>query len=81
MLTFTDDQAREIIKPTVKPESAALVDSLAFLPFKDVDQSVKEDVAFLKNHPLVHPDTKLSGWTYQVSPVLRVSRGSPNRVY
>jgi carbonic anhydrase len=66
MLTFTDDKAREIVKPTVAPEWAALVDSLAFLPFTDVDQSVRDDVAFLKKHPLVHPDTQFSGWTYQV---------------
>ncbi|KAL0632836.1 hypothetical protein Q9L58_008264 [Maublancomyces gigas] len=39
-----------------------------FLPFSDVEKAVKEDIAFLKGHELVHPRVKshISGWIYDV---------------
>jgi hypothetical protein len=44
--------------------------------FADPRVSVKEDVEFLKENPLIHPDSKsrISGWYYSVRPdvVLRL---------
>jgi carbonic anhydrase len=45
-----------------------VVDSLAVQEFADPRVSVQEDVAFLKENPLIHPDSKsrISGWYYSV---------------
>lgn len=67
MLTFNSDQLHGLVKKRVPHEHFAAVDSLAFLEFGDVDGSIKEDVAFLKNHPLILPETVISGYRYEVS--------------
>ncbi|ABN65653.1 carbonate dehydratase activity [Scheffersomyces stipitis CBS 6054] len=61
MLTFSDEQLRGI----VKKETGHSVDHFAFLPFSDLEGSVKEDVEFLKNSPLVL-DVPVSGYVYDV---------------
>ncbi|KAG0665433.1 hypothetical protein C6P46_006880 [Rhodotorula mucilaginosa] len=43
-----------------------LVDAVALQEFSDPKQSVREDVAFLRTNPLVHPDSMVSGWYYSV---------------
>lgn len=63
-----------VIQATLKhrtPESAhPMIDALALQEFKDdgTFQSVKGDVEYLRNHPLIHPDSKdkISGWWYYV---------------
>lgn len=69
MLTFKDSELRSILhdkppKPNVL--ATAAIDSIAFLPFSDLEKSVKDDVAFLKAHPLVLEETKISGWIHDV---------------
>src|SRR5437763_12545653 len=49
MLTFTDDAIHE----KVKKELSADADHIAFLPFKDLQQSVRDDVAFLRSSSLI----------------------------
>nr|5ZTP_A Chain A, carbonic anhydrase [Glaciozyma antarctica]5ZTP_B Chain B, carbonic anhydrase [Glaciozyma antarctica] len=66
MLTFRSDQLHGLVKKRVAHEHFAAVDSLACLEFPDVDESIKEDVAFLKNHPLILPETVISGYRYEV---------------
>ncbi|EIN13373.1 carbonic anhydrase [Punctularia strigosozonata HHB-11173 SS5] len=70
MLTFNSGQLRDIVKRSA-PEStsaevAKQVDGIDFLEFDDLEGSVKEDVAFLKESPLVLPETTVSGWVYEV---------------
>src|SRR3954466_7815102 len=48
MLTFSNDDLRT----KVKQELNANVDNIDFLPFKDLEQSVRDDVTFLRNSPL-----------------------------
>ncbi|KJA25765.1 hypothetical protein HYPSUDRAFT_37235 [Hypholoma sublateritium FD-334 SS-4] len=68
MLTFTN----EVIRDQVKSEEAgnaaivSAVDSIDFLPFPDLVQSVKDDVKFVKENPLVLDGTTVTGWTYDV---------------
>ncbi|KAE9411629.1 carbonic anhydrase [Gymnopus androsaceus JB14] len=71
MLTFTSPQLREIIKSEAKSESsdaqeeiAKTVDSIDFLDFSDLEESVKDDVKFLQENPLVLNETKVTGWIY-----------------
>lgn len=67
MLTFSTDQLRQIVKDS-DPSNPALsaVDQIDFLEFNQLEQSVKEDVQFLKESPLVLPQTEVTGWVYEV---------------
>jgi len=70
MLTLHDDALRSKIKSNPpKPNnrvSDAAIDAIAFLPFPDLEKSVKDDVEFLKEHPLVAADTAISGWVWDI---------------
>ncbi len=67
MVTFSTPQLRTLVKDS-DPTNAALgeVDKIDFLEFQGLEESVKEDVKFLKEHPLVLPETKITGWVYEV---------------
>lgn len=69
MLTFTEEKLRAILKETT-PVSA---DHLAFLPFGDLEQSVKDDIEYLKHSPYVL-DVPITGYIYDVK------SGSINKV-
>lgn len=43
-----------------------LVDAISLQEFSDPKESVREDVAFLRTNPLVHPESMISGWCYSV---------------
>ncbi|EGW34404.1 uncharacterized protein SPAPADRAFT_59837 [Spathaspora passalidarum NRRL Y-27907] len=61
MLTFTDEGLRKI----VEDETGQNVDHFAFLPFNDLEKSVKDDVEFFKKNPLVL-DVPVTGYIYDV---------------
>jgi carbonic anhydrase len=62
MLTFTDDELRA----KVRTELDADATNIAFLPFRDLDQSVRDDVAFLRASPLIPGDVPVRGFVYDV---------------
>ncbi|KAF8334127.1 carbonic anhydrase [Cantharellus anzutake] len=69
MLTFQDNSLRDKLKenpPKPNAPIASTVESIAFLAFSNLDQSVKDDVSFLKEHPLVLPETVITGWIHDV---------------
>ena len=74
-MTFNSNQLHGLVKKRVAHEHFAAVDSLAFLEFSDVDESIREDVAFLENHPLILPETVISGYRYEVSFLASEERG------
>ncbi|CAI7657144.1 unnamed protein product [Penicillium glandicola] len=61
MLTFTD----ELIRDKIRADLHQNVDHIAFLPFGDVKQSVRDDIQILKNSPLVL-DVPITGYVYEV---------------
>lgn len=61
MLTFSDEQLKEIILR----ETGESVDNFSFLPFKDLEQSVRDDVKFFQESPLVM-DVPVTGYIYDV---------------
>ncbi|KGQ82874.1 carbonic anhydrase [Candida albicans SC5314] len=61
MLTFSDNDLRGI----VAKETGHNVDHFAFLPFGDLEKSVKDDVEFFKRNPLVL-DVPVTGYIYDV---------------
>ncbi|KAJ7573578.1 carbonic anhydrase [Mycena floridula] len=42
---------------------AEAVDQIDFLDFLDVDDTVRKDVEFLRQHPLIRADSEITGWT------------------
>ena len=62
MLTFTNEQIHE----KIKQELHADADHIAFLPFKDLEQSVRDDIAFLRHSPLIPTQIEIVGFIYDV---------------
>jgi carbonic anhydrase len=68
MLTFTSEALRGIVK-NAEPgntEVAKLVDNIDFHTFGNLEESVKTEVKYLQEHPLVLKGTKVTGWVYDV---------------
>ncbi|RKL38987.1 hypothetical protein BFJ72_g7117 [Fusarium proliferatum] len=61
MLTFSDLD----LKTKVRKDLGEDVDHIAFLPFGDLEQSVRDDITFLKKSPLVL-DVPITGYIYDV---------------
>ncbi|VVT45243.1 uncharacterized protein SAPINGB_P000685 [Magnusiomyces paraingens] len=61
MLTFRDEDLRKKLQETTH----VTADHFAFLPFADIEQSVREDVAFFKHSPYVL-DVPTTGYVYDV---------------
>ncbi|KAI0817360.1 carbonate dehydratase [Xylaria sp. FL0064] len=66
MLTFTNEDAHELVKKNLGPTAAAELGPLDFLPFADLEDAVKEDVEYLKRSATVPDDVRISGWIYEV---------------
>lgn len=62
MLTFTDAELRDKVRKDLNEDA----DHIAFLAFKDVEKSVRDDVALLKKNPLVL-DVPITGYIYDVT--------------
>jgi carbonic anhydrase len=61
MLTFTD----EVIRDKIRSDLNQNVDHIAFLPFKNLEKSVLDDINLLKENSLVL-DVPITGYVYQV---------------
>ena len=62
MLTFTNKS----LKDKVKAELHADASGIDFLPFHDLEQSVRDDVTFLLGSPLIPDDIPVRGFIYDV---------------
>ncbi|KAI0757328.1 carbonic anhydrase [Daedaleopsis nitida] len=67
MVTFDTPQLRALVKES-DPSNPALsaVDQIDFLEFRGLEESVRDDVKFLQDNPLILPGTKVTGWVYEV---------------
>jgi carbonic anhydrase len=61
MLLFTDKDLRSKIRCELNEDA----DSIAFLPFTDIKNSVIDDINILKKSPLVL-DVPITGYTYNI---------------
>jgi carbonic anhydrase len=61
MLTFTDDQLRQKLRDDLGAQTTD-----AFLPFSDLEQSVRDDVAAIRTAPLLLKDVPVRGFIYDV---------------
>jgi len=62
MLTFSNDD----IHAKIQQDLHTSADSIDFLPFSNLEQSVRDDVAFLRESPLTATDIDISGFIYDV---------------
>jgi len=62
MLTFTNEQLRD----KLKAETGADASNIDFLPFPDLEQSVRDDVKRIQDSPFVDKDIKVTGFIYDV---------------
>ena len=69
MLTFTNDVIRHKIKAEEQGNVvvAEAVDKIDFLTLSNLEESVKDDIQFLKGSQLLKQGTHLSGWIYDVT--------------
>jgi carbonic anhydrase len=61
MLTFTDEQLHQKLHDELHVHA-----DIPFLPFTDLEQSVRDDVAAIKTSPLLLPDVPVRGFIYDV---------------
>jgi len=62
MLTFSD----QTIRDKLRKERALDADRIAFLPFGNLEQSVRDDLALYKQSPYVRQDIPVRGFFYDV---------------
>jgi carbonic anhydrase len=62
MLTFTNPDLHAKVRQDLDADSS----SIDFLPFSDVEESVREDVAFLLSSPLIPGNIEIRGFVYDV---------------
>jgi carbonic anhydrase len=66
MLTFSNDDIRQKLEGDLGPEAGKAASQIDFLPFGDLDQSVRDDVAAIQSSPLIPDDIPVSGFVYDV---------------
>jgi carbonic anhydrase len=62
MLTFKNEDLYAKVKEDLG-EDASRID---FMPFSDLEQNVRDDVAFLKDSPLIPDEIEIRGFVYDV---------------
>ena len=62
MLTFTNDQLRDMLRNDLNADASGI----DFLPFSDLDESVRQDVRTIRSSPLIPDDISVSGLVFDV---------------
>jgi carbonic anhydrase len=62
MLTFTNRDLREKVRQDLGQDTG----EFDFLPFRDLDESIRQDIEFLQATQLLNPDTVIRGFVYDV---------------
>ena len=66
MLTFTNDELRSQCIEQFGDRAGQLAGSIDFLPFSDLEQSVRDDVAYIRESPLIPSSVDIRGFIYDV---------------
>jgi carbonic anhydrase len=67
MLTFTNDVIRAKLAEDLGPAAGAAAQSVDFLPFPDLEQSVRDDLEIIRSSPLLRHDVPVTGFVYDVT--------------
>ncbi len=62
MLTFTSDQLRDMLRKDLNADASGI----DFLPFSDLDESVRQDVQTIRSSPLIPDDIPVTGFVFDV---------------
>ncbi len=62
MVTFSNEDLRARLKQELHVDAG----DIDFLPFRDLEQSVRDDVAKVKSSPLIPDNVDVSGFVYDV---------------
>jgi len=62
MLTFTNEDLRKKLSDERRVDASGV----DFLPFPDLEQSVRDDVSTIKASPLLPDGIEVTGWVYDV---------------
>ena len=62
MLTFTNDQLRGMLRDDLNADASGI----DFLPFSDLDESVRQDVQTIRSSPLIPDDITVTGFVFDV---------------
>lgn len=62
MLTFTNEDLRQKLQDKLGADAS----EIDFLPFADLEESVREDVATIRSSPLIPNDIPVTGFVYDV---------------
>jgi len=62
----SNEQIRGRIAQELGPEAAIQASAIDFLPFTDLAQSVRDDVALIRSSPLIAPEIEVAGFVYDV---------------
>ncbi len=66
MLTFKNADARAVVEQNLGSGAGQEVAGLDFQPFGNLDEAVKDDIAFLKSQKAIPDNIAFSGWVYEV---------------
>ena len=62
MMTHTNEELREMLRRDLNADATGI----DFLPFTDLDESVREDVQTIRSSPLIADDISVRGFVYDV---------------
>lgn len=62
MLTFSNEDLHAKVKQDLNADAS----TIDFLPFSNLEQSVRDDIAFLKASPLIPDTIEITGFIYDV---------------
>ena len=62
MMTHTNEEIREALRRDLNADASGI----DFLPFTDLDESVREDVQAIRSSPLIAEDIEVRGLVYDV---------------
>lgn len=63
---FSNEQIRDRVSKELGPIAGQVAAEIDFLPITDLEQSVREDVEYLRQSPLIGDDIAIFGFTYDV---------------
>jgi carbonic anhydrase len=63
---ITNELMRERLAENIGRDAAIAANVIDFLPFRDLAQSVRDDLAVLRATPLLRPETEVSGFIFDV---------------
>lgn len=66
MLTFTNEVAHGVVNKNLGEAGGKEIGELDFLPFPELEEAVRSDLAFLRGSKVIPESVVLSGWLYEV---------------